>query len=237
MFMALAKLAQVVPASELLVRARRGGRWWRPGGWGWEGLGSHVLVGPLLCMVVHWAPCSHLARWVEAVGGPCRHQPRWSGGCVVLCAAELAAQPWMGAAFPFGSGGGGMSPGAGMSQIRWDGGPPAIRAADQLPAPLMDRPVMGPAQQGQIGQVGGAAMQPMPHMVGVAPGQGSGAVGEHTAAVTHRQGGALGGLDHSGGPADLQRLGRGATQDRGQVGDGGPRLEPDGSLGWWAIDC
>ena len=96
-----------------------------------------------------------------------------------------------------------MSPGGGMSPMRWGGGPAAIRVAGQLPAALMDRPMMGSAQQGQIGQVGGAAMQPMPQMVGVAPGQGPLAVGEDTAAVPDGQGGALGGLDDSGGPSDL----------------------------------
>ncbi len=96
------------------------------------------------------------------------------------------------------------------------------RAADQLPAALMDGPVMGPAEQGQVGQVGGAAMEPVAQVVGVAPGQGSGAVGEDTAAVADGQGGALAGLDDPGGPSDLQRLGGGATQGRGQQGRRGP---------------
>ncbi len=73
---------------------------------------------------------------------------------------------------------------------------------------------MGSAQQGQVGQVGGAAMEPVAQVVGVAPGQGAGAVGEDTAAVPHGQGGALGGLDDPGGPSDLQGLGGGATQGR-----------------------
>jgi hypothetical protein len=68
--------------------------------------------------------------------------------------------------------------------------------------------MMGPAQQGQVGQVGRAAMEPVAQVMGFAPGQGPLAVGEDTAAVTHGQGVALGGLDDSGGPADLQRLGR-----------------------------
>ena len=101
--------------------------------------------------------------------------------------------------------------------MRWGGGQLAIRAAGQLPAALMDRPMMGSAQQGQIGQVGGAAMEPVAHMVGFAPGQGPLAVGEDTAAVADGQGGALGGLDDPGGPPDLQRLGGGATQGRGQL--------------------
>src|SRR5215207_2749731 len=45
----------------------------------------------------------------------------------------------------------------------------------------MDGSVVGPAQQGQIRQVGGAAVEPVPQMVGVAPGQGPFTVGEDTA--------------------------------------------------------
>ena len=75
--------------------------------------------------------------------------------------------------------------------------------------------MVGPAEQGQVGQVGGAAMQPVAQVVGVAPGQGPLAVGEDTAAVADRQGGALGGLDDPGGPADLQRLGGGARPGSG----------------------
>ena len=117
----------------------------------------------------------------------------------------------------------------------------AVRAAGQLPAALMDRPVVGSAQQGQVGQVGGAAMEPVAHVVGFAPGQGPGAVREDTAAVPHRQGGALGGLDDPGGPSDLQGLGGGATQGRGQLGRGGSELGrqpvvPARAVGfWWCV--
>ena len=96
-----------------------------------------------------------------------------------------------------------MSPGAGMSPMRRGGGQAAIGAADELPAALMDGAVVGSAEQGQIGEVGGAAVEPVAQVVGVAPGQGSGAVGEDTAAVADGQGGALGGVDDSGGPPDL----------------------------------
>ena len=67
-------------------------------------------------------------------------------------------------------------------------------------------------------------MEPVAQMMRFAPGQGPFTVGEDTAAVADGQGAALGGLDDSGGPADLQRLGRGATQGRGQQRRGG--LEP-----------
>ena len=58
------------------------------------------------------------------------------------------------------------------SSMRWGGGQPAIGVAGQPPAALMDRPVMGPAHQRQVGQVGGAAMEPVDQMVGLAPGRG-----------------------------------------------------------------
>jgi hypothetical protein len=90
----------------------------------------------------------------------------------------------------------------------------------------MDRPMMGPAQQDQVGQVGRAAVQPGDQMVGLAPGKGPLATGDHAAAVADREGGALGGLDDPGGAAHIQRLAGGATEDRGQQGGGG--LEPGG---------
>jgi hypothetical protein len=53
----------------------------------------------------------------------------------------------------------------------WGGGQPAVGAAGQPPAALMDRAVVGPAHQGQVSEVGGAAMQPVPQMMGlVTPG-------------------------------------------------------------------
>jgi hypothetical protein len=65
----------------------------------------------------------------------------------------------------------------------WGGGQPPIRSAGQLPAALMDRPMMGPADQGQVGQVGRAAVDPVAQMVGFAPAQGAGTAGEDTATV------------------------------------------------------
>jgi hypothetical protein len=103
-----------------------------------------------------------------------------------------------------------------MSSVRWGGGQPAVRLSGEPPAALVHGSVVSSAEQGQVGQVGGAAMEPVAQMMGLTPGQGTGAVGEDTAAVTHGQGAALGGLDDPGGPADFQRLGRGPTQDRGQ---------------------
>jgi hypothetical protein len=67
----------------------------------------------------------------------------------------------------------------------------------------MDTPVVGSADQGEVGQVGGAAIQPMPEMMGFAPAKGPIAAWEDTAAVAHGQGGALGGLDDPAAAADL----------------------------------
>ena len=103
-----------------------------------------------------------------------------------------------------------------MSSVGWGGGQLAVGLAGQPPAPLMDRAMMGPAQQGQIGQIRRAAMQPMAQMMGLAPDQGPLAAGEHTATVTNRQSGPLGGVHDPAGPADLQRLGRGTPKGRGQ---------------------
>jgi hypothetical protein len=106
----------------------------------------------------------------------------------------------------------------------WGGGQPAIRVAGQPPAALVDRPVVGPADQGQIGQIGGAAVPPVDQMVGLTPRRRPQAVGERAAPVPHGQGGPLGGADHPGGPADLQRLGAGPAQGRRE--QPGRRLEP-----------
>ena len=102
-----------------------------------------------------------------------------------------------------------------VESVGWGGGQPAIRLAGQLPAPLMDRAMMDPAQQGQIGQIRRAAVQPMAQMMGLAPDQRPLAAGERTATVTDRQGGALGGVHDPAGPADLQRLGRGTPRTGG----------------------
>jgi hypothetical protein len=88
----------------------------------------------------------------------------------------------------------------------WGGGQPAVVLALEPPATLVDRAVVGPAQQDQVDQVGGAAVQPVDQMMGVTPGQGPLAVGEPTAPVAHRQGDPLGAGHDPAGPPDLQRL-------------------------------
>src|SRR5687767_14813843 len=80
----------------------------------------------------------------------------------------------------------------GVASVGWGGGEVAVGAAGQLPAALVDRPVVGPADQGQVGQVGGAAVQPVQEMMAFAPGQGPVTVGEPTAAVPGRPGRCVG---------------------------------------------
>ena len=41
----------------------------------------------------------------------------------------------------------------------WGGGELAVGSADEPPAARVDGPVMGPADQGQVGQVGGATIR------------------------------------------------------------------------------
>ena len=103
-----------------------------------------------------------------------------------------------------------------VSSVWWGGGQAPVGVAVKPPAALVDRAVVGPADQGQVVQVGGAAMEPMSEMVGFAPGRGPLAAGEGAAAVADDQGGALGGGDDPAGPADLQRLGRGTPKGRGE---------------------
>jgi hypothetical protein len=112
-----------------------------------------------------------------------------------------------------GSNRGGLSSGLSM---RWGGGQAPIRVAVKPPAPLMHRPMMGPAHQGQVRQVGGAAMEPVDQMMGFAPARGPITASDGAATVADDQGVALGGVHDPGGAAHLQRLGRGPTQGRGQ---------------------
>jgi hypothetical protein len=50
----------------------------------------------------------------------------------------------------------GMSPG---SSKRWGGGEATVGISGESPAALMDHPMMGPTEQGQIGQVGPGRVQ------------------------------------------------------------------------------
>ena len=70
---------------------------------------------------------------------------------------------------------------------------------------------MGSAEQDEVGEVGGAAKEPVAQMVGFAPGQGAGAVGKDAAAVPHTQCPTLAGLDDSAAAPNVQGLAGGPT--------------------------
>src|SRR5829696_7174975 len=72
--------------------------------------------------------------------------------------------------------------------VWWGGGEAPVGSAGELPAVVVDGPMMGSADQGQVGQVGGAAVQPVPDMVGFAPGQRPMTAREDAAAVADGQG-------------------------------------------------
>jgi hypothetical protein len=58
-----------------------------------------------------------------------------------------------------------------MLLVGWHGGQAAVGVSLESPAALMDRPMMSPTHQGQSGQIGRAALQPMPQMMGLTPAQ------------------------------------------------------------------
>jgi hypothetical protein len=102
-----------------------------------------------------------------------------------------------------------------MGSMRWGGRQAAIRSAGEPPAPLVDIPMMGPAQQRQIREVGGAIMQPVAQMMRLTPGQRPRAVREHAPPVPHGQGGPLGGLGRPGWPARRPTAGPGPRRGPG----------------------
>jgi hypothetical protein len=112
-----------------------------------------------------------------------------------------AARAVDGAALSVGSGGGGVSS---VGSLGWGGGQAPVGGAGGVPAAVMDGPMVRSAQEQQVGQVGGAAIQPVPQMMSLTPGQRAVAAREDTAAVADGQGGSLGGLDDPGGPAGVQ---------------------------------
>src|SRR5215213_135041 len=175
------------------------------------------------------APCPYLARW--GLFGP--HAPAWHGGRARWRLRITWQGGWGQRRRPTEPAPGlqGGSGGAVLS-IGWGGGELAVGAADEPPAALMDGPMMGPADQGQVVQVGGATIQPMPHMMTLTPGQGTGTAGEDTAAVADGQGLALGGSDDSGGAAEVQGAAGGAAQDRGGGWPARPAAVPPGRRPW-----
>ena len=74
------------------------------------------------------------------------------------------------------------------------------------PAVVVDEVVVSVAEQGEVVELGGAAVGPVLHVVGVAAAWSSGAAGEAAAAVAEVQGAAHGFGDGVGEPADVERL-------------------------------
>src|SRR5215475_3034874 len=100
-------------------------------------------------------------------------------------------------------------------------GPCSVWAAGELPSSFVDGAVVGPAEQGQVVQVGKAAVGPVGEVVGVGPGGWAVAAGEDAAAVAHDQCGAQRGWDGAGAPADVQRLAGAVGDDPGDPGVAG----------------
>jgi hypothetical protein len=202
------------------------------GGWGGgsESFGPMQLPGTAVGVVR--APCTRLARWMGFTERRCVLLiSRASGACPPLRPAQAAAGCGR-------SGGGPMSSVGRMRSMVPGGGEVAIGPAGQPPAALLDRP-MGPADQGQVGQIGGAAVQPVDQMMALAPGQGPVTVGDHTAAVAHGQGGALGRGHDPAGPAQVQRLAGRAPSTGGNRSMAAPSRSPNPSCslgsGAWAL--
>ena len=184
----------------------------------------------------------HVPVMVPGVLGPqCTRRARWPGRLGLMRAPGSVAQPERSRRASATARGAGVRPGSAVartrgsrrsccrsgggagSSMRWGGGELAVGVSAQPPAALMDRPMMGPAQQDQVGQIRRAAMQPVAHMMGFAPGWRPPTAREPTAAVPHGQGAALGGGHDPAGPPDLKWLGGGTTQGRGQGGRRGPQ--------------
>ena len=72
-----------------------------------------------------------------------------------------------------------------VSSVWWGGGELAVGPADEPPAALVDRPMMGPADQGEVVQIRRPAGQPVPDVMALAPGQRPRAAWEHAAAVAN----------------------------------------------------
>jgi len=108
-----------------------------------------------------------------------------------------------------------------VSSVGWGGGEGPVGLAVQPPAALMHRMMMPAAHQHQVPQIGGAAVEPVAQVVGVAPGHRPVTPREPATTVAHRQRGPLRGGDHPGGAAHLQRLRWGTTKDRWQQGHRG----------------
>ena len=177
-------------------------------------------------------PVAHLARCLRGARAP--------SGCLAR-GFGLFRRARVPPTLPVGSGDAGMSPGGGMSPMRWRGGRAGHRARGcSCQPPSWTARWWARQSRARFARSVGPPWSQWRRWWASHQAQGSGAVGEDTAAVADGQGAALGGLDDPGGPSDLQGLGGGAAQGRGQQGHGGlePARQPVGPVrvvGFWVV--
>ena len=93
---------------------------------------------------------------------------------------------------------------------------------DAFPAGILEPAVMMPAHQGEVVDIGGAAIAPPDDVMGLAPGRRDGAAGERAATVAGRESAALGGLGQSRRPTEAELAAdiiKGDEVDLGGVGE------------------
>lgn len=111
---------------------------------------------------------------------------------------------------------------SGVDGFGWDGVGVSVVAHDQLPVAVVDEAVAFSADQCEVVQVGGAAVFPELHVVGLAPLCGSAA--HHAASVADGQGDALVVGGESGGAAERERYAVVVDDDGGEVGVAGEKF-------------
>ena len=96
---------------------------------------------------------------------------------------------------------------AGLTQLRSVG---PVEPGDSVDEPkrerVMDEPVMRPAQEHEVGELGLSAVGPVPHVMRVAPGRGPAAARKPAAAIAHDHGAPKRRRDHRSSAADIQGL-------------------------------
>ena len=95
------------------------------------------------------------------------------------------------------------------------------------PEPLMDQPMMRPAQQNQVGHRGGSSVGPVLDVVCITPSMRTVAARESATAVPDHHGSAQGSRHHGGAAPHLERL---RPSDGDDPGDGGIAGPPPGGL-------
>jgi hypothetical protein len=158
------------------------------GGWGRAG----PMYAPRTAVEAVRAPCGYLARWVGS--GPASGYWLAVAACWASCASQSPpaiggrrerrlqrssrerwiASPSRPGRVAVGAGWCGSPGQATAPGLRCGGVTVSRRRRGRGQAALMDRPMVGPAQQRQVVEVGGAAVEPVAQMMGLAPGQASG---------------------------------------------------------------